>query len=580
MSALLPARLLLLAIAATSLSAPALADTLVDNVEGLTIDATGGIERFTGLLIGDDGRIVQVLHRGEKRPGKVDYLVDGKGRVMMPGMIDSHGHVMSIGFAAMTLDLSATRSLAEAQAKIAEYAAAHPDRPWILGRGWNQEQWGLGRFPTAAELDAVVADRPVWLSRVDGHAGWANSKALAAAGITAQTRDPAGGRIERLPAGTASAAPRPAAGKAHTMPAALAKPAGVLVDAATELVDKVVPAPRPEDRDLALTKAQQLLLANGVTAIADMGTSIEDWQSFRRAGDNGTLYIRIMAYGAGIENTVLIGGPGPSPWLYDDHLRLNGVKLFADGALGSRGASLKALYADANGTKGLRITQDTALKNMMSRAALDHFQIAVHAIGDEANAAVLAAFEDISATYSGDRRWRIEHAQIVDPADIPRFGKDGIIASMQPVHQTSDRLMAEARLGPTRLAGAYAWHSIATGGAKLAFGSDAPVEAPDPFAGLAAAISRQGPDGQPLGGWQPQERVSRELALAAYSANGAWAGFAEGRFGRLLRGERADFLLVDRDPMLSSPAELRETRVLESWVGGKPMWRRDEKSSN
>lgn len=533
------------------LSVPAQADTLIDNVDGLTLDATGGVDRFTGLLVGDDGRIVQVLRRGDKRPGKVDYFVDGQGQVLMPGLIDSHGHVMGIGFGALTLDLSETKSLAEAQAKIAAYAAAHPGRPWILGRGWNQELWALGRFPTAAELDAVVGDKPVWLTRVDGHAGWANSKALAAAGVTALTKDPAGGKIERAAGG---------------------KPAGVLVDAAMDLVEKFVPAPRPEDRDLALATAQDLLLARGVTAIADMGTSIEDWQAYRRAGDNGTLRLRIMAYAGGTEAMELIGGPGPSPWLYDDKLRLNGVKLYVDGALGSRGASLKSPYADAPHTRGLRITSDTQLKNLMSRAALDRFQLAIHAIGDEANAGVLAAIEDMSATYTGDRRWRIEHAQIVDPADFARFGQHGIIASMQPVHQTSDRLMAEARLGPQRLAGGYAWKSLAATGAKLAFGSDAPVELPDPFAGLAAAITRQGPDGQPFGGWQAQERLTREEALAAYTMNGAYAGFAEGRFGRLVRGERADFLLVDRDPLLATPADLRATQVRQVWVNGRLAW--------
>lgn len=545
-------RRLLTAAAAFALALPAQADTLVDNVDGVTLDATGGIEHFNGLLIGNDGRIVQVLHRGDKRPGKVDYLVDGKGQVLMPGLIDAHAHVSSIGFAALTLDLSDARSLDEAKARIAAYAKAHPDRQWILGRGWNQELWSVKRFPTAADLDAVVGDRPVWLSRVDGHAGWANSRALTAAGVTALTKDPAGGRIERAAPG--------------------GKPAGVLVDNAMALVDKVVPEPRPEDRDLALQTAQQILLKRGVTAVADMGTGIEDWQAFRRAGDNGTLRIRIMAYASGTGAMELIGGPGPTPWLYDDRLRLNGVKLYMDGALGSRGASLKTPYADAPATKGLRITNDTQLKNMMSRAALDHFQVAVHAIGDAANAALLTAIEDLSLTYTGDRRWRIEHAQITDPADIARFGKNGIIASMQPVHQTSDRLMAEARLGPGRLSGAYAWKSIAATGARLAFGSDAPVELPDPFAGLAAAVTRQGADGEPFGGWQPQERITREQALAAYTANAAYAGFAEGRFGRLVRGERADFLLVDRDPLLSSPAELRQTKVVQTWVGGRLMF--------
>ncbi len=539
-------------------ASPALADTLVDNVDGVTLNAKGSVEHFTGLLVGDDGRIEQVYRRGDKRPAKVDYLIDGKNRVLMPGLIDAHAHVMSIGFAALTLDLSETKSLTEALGKIKAYAAAHPDRPWIIGRGWNQELWGLGRFPTAAELDTVVRDRPVWLNRVDGHAGWANSRALALAGVTALTKPPAGGQIERLAA----------IGKTPIDKIG-GKPAGVLVDTATALVDNAVPPPRPEDRDMALAKAQELLLARGVTAAADMGTTIEDWQSYRRAGDVGALRIRIMSYASGVEQMALIGGPGPTPWLYDDRLRMGGVKLYADGALGSRGAALKAAYADSPASTGLRITADTQLRNLMSRAALDHFQVAVHAIGDAANASVLGAIDELAVTYKGDRRWRIEHAQIVDPLDIPRFGRHGIIASMQPVHQTSDRIMAEARLGPNRLAGAYAWKSIAAAGGKLAFGSDAPVELPDPWAGMAAATTRQGPDGKPFGGWQPQEKISREAALAAYTSDAAYAGFAEGRFGRLIRGERADFLLVDRDPLLASPAELAATKVLQTWVGGR-----------
>ena len=533
-----------------ALTSPAMADTLLDNIDGVTLDATGAVDHFAALVIGDDGRITKVLHRSDKRP-RTTYLIDGKGQVVMPGLIDSHAHVLSVGFAAMTLDLSDTRSLAEALTRIAAYAKAHPDRPWILGRGWNQELWAERRYPTAADLDAIVPGQPVWLERVDGHAGWANSRALSLAGVTSATKDPAGGKIERVTPG--------------------GKPAGVLVDNAQELVAQAVPPPRPEDRDFAFALAQDNFFSHGVTATTDMGTSIEDWQTYRRAGDTGRLRMRVMAYASGIDNMVLIGGTGPTPWLYDDRLRLNGVKLYADGALGSRGASLKLPYSDA-AAKGLRITNDTALKNKMSRAALDHFQVAVHAIGDEANAAVLGAIEELAPTYGGDRRWRIEHAQIVDPADIPRFGHFGIIASMQPVHQTSDRLMAEKRLGPNRLKGAYAWKSIQATGAKLAFGSDAPVEIADPFAGMAAAISRQGPDGAPPGGWQPQERVTREEALAAYTSNGAYAGFAEGRFGRLVLGERADFIMVDRDPLLSSPADLAQTKVNRVFVGGVQVW--------
>ena len=538
-----------LASLAFALAAPAAADSLIDNVQGIALDEGGNVERFSAIWIDDDGRIKQLLRRGDERPRGVDFFTDGKGQYVIPGLIDAHAHVMGIGFGALTLDLSDTASLEEAQAKIREYAEANPGRRWILGRGWNQEKWGIGRFPTAAELDAVVPDRAVWLERVDGHAGWANTTAMELAGITAATKDPTGGRIERAGSGR--------------------NPSGVFVDAAAELVQRVVPAPRPEDRDVALAKAQDIMLAHGITAVADMGSTIEDWQSFRRAGDSGWLRMRIMSYAAGVEAMQLIGGPGPSPWLYEDRLRLNGVKIYLDGALGSRGAWLKQPYADDPGNTGLPLATPAQLRNMMSRAALDRFQIAVHAIGDAANAEVLNAIDELSHTYTGERRWRIEHAQIVDPADIGKFGRHGIVASMQPVHQTSDRTMAEARLAPARLEGAYAWNSIAAAGGVLAFGSDAPVESPDPFAGLAAAFTRQDAAGAPFGGWRADESVSREDALLGFTHGGAYAGFAEDRFGRLAPGLWADFVIVDRDPFLATPAELRQTRVLQTWVGGE-----------
>jgi len=538
----------LLASAAIALiAAPALADTLVDNVDGITIGEDGRVIRFTGLVFDDDGRVTQLLERLDRRPAKVDYLLDGKGQVLLPGMIDAHVHVMGMGFGALTLDLSDATSLEDALDKIRRFADENPGRPWILGRGWNQEKWGLGRFPTAAELDAAVPDRPVWLDRADSHAAWANSLAIERAGVTAHTADPAGGRIIRDTSG---------------------KPSGVFVDKASDLVSAIVPAPRPKERDIAFLKAQELLLAKGVTAVADMGTSIEDWNTYRRAGDAGQLRIRIMSYANSFDTLELVAGSAPTRWLYDDRLRMGGIKLYIDGALGSRGAVLKRPYADEPSTRGLGLLTPAQLRNMMSRAAMDNFQSAIHAIGDGANGDVLAAINELSETYNGDRRWRIEHAQIIDPADIPDFGKHGVIASVQPLHQTSDRLMAERRLGPDRLEGAYPWRSIVNAGGRLAFGSDAPVEPADPFAGMAAAISRTDENDEPFGGWFPQQTVSREAALAGFTADAAYAGFAEGRFGRLVPGERADFILVNRDPLIASPADLRATRVLQVWVGG------------
>ena len=305
-----------------------------------------------------------------------------------------------------------------------------------------------------------------------------------------------------------------------------------------------------------------------------MGTTIEDWLTYRRMGDMGLLKLRIMSYARGVDTALAVGGQGPTPWLYDDRLRMGGIKLYADGALGSRGAWLKADYADAPGQKGLGFLSDDQLLNLMSRGAMDNFQIAVHAIGDRANNQALNAIEVLSENFTGDRRWRIEHAQIVDPKDLPRFGKLGIIASMQPVHQTSDMRMAEARLGPDRLGGAYAWKSMLQSGARLAFGSDFPVESPNPFMGWAAGFTRQNADLQPFGGWRPEEAISREQAWAAFTIGAAYAGFAETRFGRLAPGMRADFIILDRDPLLASPSELRNIVVLETWVGGERVYKK------
>ena len=526
------------------------ADSLIENVNGMTLDSEGKVIRFTGMVIDDDGKVKQLLDRRDKRPRDVDFQFDGKGQTLIPGFFDAHGHVMDMGFGALTLDLSGTRSLAEALAAIAKYAADNPNRQWIMGSGWNQEVWGLGRFPTAAELDAVVPDRPVFLDRVDAHAAWVNSTAMKAAGVSAASKSPSGGNIIRIGG----------------------KPSGVFVDAAMGLFREAIPAPRPVERDLALGKAQDILLANGVTSIADMGTTMQDWQSYRRAGDKGQLKIRIISYAAEIDNMVAIAGPGPSPWLYDDHLKLAGVKLYVDGALGSRGASLKQPYADMPGESGLAMLTSAQLKNKMSRAAMDGFQTAVHAIGDKANDEVLSAIEELRETYKGDRRWRIEHAQIIDPVDISRFAATGTIASMQPVHQTSDRLMAEARLGPDRLRGAYAWKSLLDSGATLAFGTDVPVESSAPFPGLAAAMTREDASGQPFGGWMPEERLSREQAWQAYTNGAAYAAFAEDRLGSLEPGKRADFLIIDRDLMLATPAQIRTTQVLQTWIDGKPVF--------
>jgi hypothetical protein len=540
---------LLFALGAAIVAFPALADTLIDNVNGIQVGAGGNLKHFRALVVGDDGKVRQVLEQPELvRLAGITSHVDGGGRTLLPGLIDAHGHVTDLGFAALRLDVTGTKSLAELQQRLRDYAAAHPDAKWILGFGWNQELWTEKRFPTAADLDAIVPDRPVVLERVDGHAIVANSAAMKAAGVTAATQAPAGGRIEN----------------------------GLFVDAARGLVDRAIPKPSSAEMDRALEKSQQILLGYGVTGVGSMSTSLADWQAFRRAGESGRLQVRLMTYLIGPDALAAI--PGPTRWLYADRLRAVGVKLFADGALGSRGAWLKQPYADKPDTRGLQFHSDAEYLALADSAASKGFQVATHAIGDAANAQVISAYEKLSAKYGRDRRWRIEHFQIVDPADIPRLSPAGIIASMQPTHQTSDRLMAEARLGPNRLAGAYAWQSVLKSGARLAFGTDFPVESPNPFPGLSAAISRQDMQGQPPGGWIPSERLTFAQALAAYTRGAAYAGFAEDKIGALEPGKWADFIIIDRDPTGVDAQSLARTEVLETWVAGKKVWSRSATS--
>jgi len=546
-----------LALAAALVASPAWSTTVVNNVNGVQVGPDGKLQRFSGLVIGDDGKIVQVIPEGVMmKLAGVDKVVDGGGRTLLPGLIDAHGHVMGLGLSAIQLDLVGISSLQELQQRLKAYAEAHPNDAWIVGRGWNQELWPDTRFPTAADLDAVVANRPVVLERVDGHATVVNGAALRAAGITAATQDPPGGKIERDSSGKAT---------------------GLLIDSASDLVGRKVPPPTAAQRDSALAAAQQALLSYGITATADMGTSVEDWATFRRAGEAGSLNIRIMSYAADLGPMRAIAATGPTAWLYGDRLRMGGVKIYGDGALGSRGAWLKRPYADKPDTSGLRFLTDEELRTKVDEAAKLGIQPAVHAIGDAANAQAISAFEQLGRRYPGDRRWRIEHFQIAGPADIPRLAPAGIIASMQPVHQTSDRLMAEKRLGPDRLAGAYAWQSILKSGARLAFGSDFPVESPNPFPGLAAAVSRQDMDGQPPGGWIPSERLTFAQALKAFTRDGAYAGFAEGKVGALEPGAWADFILVDRDVSAVDAQSLARTQVLETWLAGKKVWERPAK---
>ena len=542
---------ILIAAAFVAATSPAAASTLIDNINGIQAGADGKIERFAAILIGDDGKVAQIWSSGPKPKGATK-VIDGGGKTLLPGLIDAHGHVMALGYAAIQLDLTGTRSLDELKQRLGKYAAENPGTGWIVGRGWNQELWPNKAFPTAADLDSVVAGRPVWLGRVDGHASVANSAALAAAGVTAATRAPEGGRIEN----------------------------GLFVDNAMALVESKIPAPDPATQDRALAAAQDAMLRVGLVGAADMGTSTADWDTLRRAGEAGKLRVRVMSYAAGLDGWRTIFNGQTTAWMYGDKLRLTGTKLYADGALGSRGAFLKAPYHDKPDTRGLSLISDSDLLAQADEVARGRGQLAIHAIGDAANAQVIGTFETLAKRYGTARRWRIEHLQIADPKDLRRLKPAGIVASMQPTHQTSDRTMAEARMGPNRLGGAYAWKTIASMGVPLAFGSDFPVESPDPFPGLSAAISRQDPNGQPPGGWRPHERVSLAQALHGFTHGAAHAGYAETRIGGLAPGKWADFIIVDRDPAAVDAQKLAKTLVLETWVAGKREYSEAEQHTN
>jgi hypothetical protein len=538
----------LLALTAALFASPAWSDTMITHVNGMQVGADGRLQHFNTLVIDGQGKVKAVVDRAEFHKAGITEVVDGGGRTLLPGFVDAHGHVMDLGFAAVHLDLTGTTSLADLQQRLRTYAAAHPNDAWLIGFGWNQESWPDKKFPTAADLDAIVPDRPVVLERVDSHAILVNSAAMRAAGVSPATPAPAGGNIIN----------------------------GLFVDTARELVDKAIPATSDAQRDEAFAKAQEILLGFGLTGAGSMSTTIDDWNTFRRAGDAGRMQVRLMVYllddflPAGSDPFAVV--PRPTDWMYGDRLRAVGVKFFADGALGSRGAWLKRPYADKPDTTGNRLHSDAELRANEDAAAARGFQIATHAIGDAANAQAIGNYEWLNGKYGTNRRWRIEHAQIVDCADLPRVGRAGIIASMQPTHQTSDRQMAEKRLDPPRLKCAYAWQSMLKTGAKLAFGTDFPVESPNPFPGLSAAISRQDVNGQPAGGWYTEQRVTLEQALTAYTRGAAYADFAEDRIGALEPGKWADFVLVDRDPTTVNAQELARTQVLETWVAGKKVW--------
>jgi predicted amidohydrolase YtcJ len=537
-------------------SLPAHAATLIDNANGYTLNTKGDLVQFTALAFDDAGRIIAVGASADvaaKAPQA--KRIDMGGRTLLPGLIDAHGHVFGLGQQLTQLDLFNSTSLAGALKSIGEYAGANPGHPWLRGRGWNQENWKLGRFPTAAELDAVVSDRPVWLERVDGHAGWANSRALALAGITKATPDPVGGKIVRDANGEAT---------------------GVLVDTAQDLLTKVLPAQTEAESRTMLDRALSELARVGLTSVHDAGVDVTQDRLYRAYADAGKLTTRVygMIGGAGADFDVLAKN-GPLKDYGNGMYALRAVKLYSDGALGSRGAALIKPYSDDAHSHGLLFFKSGQMDTMMTKAMRRGYQVNVHAIGDAGNKQILDIYQkEVSATKSSAQRHRIEHAQVVQPGDIPRFKSIGIIPSMQPTHATSDKNMAETRVGPERIKGAYAWRTFLHQGSRIACGSDFPVEAPNPFFGLHAAVTRQDAQGQPVAGWYPNQAMSLKEAFRCFTLDAAYAGHREDSLGSLETGKQADFIIIDQDLFKMPTYDIHKTGVLETWVAGKQVFKK------
>lgn len=538
---------------ALGVSMPAMADTLYTNANGYTLDGKGELHRFATLVVGDDGRVKSTLKAGEALPAGT--RIDMKGATLWPGLIDAHGHVMRLGELKLVVDLRDTASIPDALARI---KAGTPAAGWIMGRGWNQERWYadgklINRFPTAQELDSVTGDRPAWFARVDGHAGWANSAAMQAAGITKDTKAPDGGEIIRDANGN---------------------PTGVFVDKAMALITAAIPADDAARLDLVLEKSLETMAEVGLTGAHDAGMDKDTWDRYVRFAEGGRMTARIYAMAGGPDNRKAIAPNGPIKWGWNDRLAMQAMKLVSDGALGSRGAYLIAPYADMPSTRGLEITPGDRLKTYITEASREGFQVNVHAIGDQANRTTMDSFAAVPEAERAKLRHRNEHAQIVDMADLNRFASLKIIASMQPTHATSDKGMAEARLGEARLAGAYAWQQIKKSGAQLAFGSDFPVEPPDPMFGLHAAVTRQSRDGLPAGGWRPWEKVSLKDAFAGFTLWAARAGHNEDKVGTLEPGKYADFITLERDPFTTPEGDLWKVKVTGTWLAGKKVFER------
>jgi predicted amidohydrolase YtcJ len=485
--------------------------------------------------------------------------IDLRGATAVPGLVDAHAHLFNLAQILATADLRGTASAEECVSIALAKAEELPPDAWVMGRGWDQNDWADTAYPDRSLLDAAFGDRPVCLRRVDGHASWLNGAALRLAGFDRDTPDPEGGEIVRDPA--------------------TGEPSGVVIDSADDLLRSKIPEASKEELERRLKHALDAVAAAGLTGVHEMGVTRAQLRLLQRAETEGWLPIRVVAYLGGVTELDLYEGqpvrPGPAALL-----RVDGVKLYADGALGSRGAALFEDYTDRPGHRGLLQSSEEELALAAARAFSRDFTVVIHAIGDRGNHVALNAIERgyrlarrerAGLRPLGELRPRVEHVQVLHPDDVPRFRALGAIPSMQPTHCTSDMPWAPERLGPERIRGAYAWRTLRDAGNILPLGSDFPVEEVSPLFGLHAALARRTPEGHPPGGWSPEERLTPIEALLGFTA---WPAEAIGvrEWGRLAPGFRADVTVLDRDPIGAANGIL-EARVLLTMVEGKIRYR-------
>lgn len=516
-------------------------DAAHPTVQAMAFDDAGRI-----LALGDAATLA-------KRYPKASRMDVGDATVI-PGLIDAHAHVSGLGMTMLSADLVGAGSREEVLQRLQAFAKQLPAGAWLIGRGWDQNDWPEKRFPSAADLDAAFPDRPVWLERIDGHAGWANTAAMRAVKRDlAGDWQPDGGRIER----------------------ASGKPTGIFVDGAMSLVDQARPPLDEATAERALSLGMQSAVEHGLTGVHDAGVSLAELKRYQRLADRGAMPLRITAMADGNNEaleSLCANGLYAHP---SGRLKMRTVKLYADGALGSRGAAMLQEYSDDHGNLGLMVMSPEQIAVAVEKAKRCGVQAATHAIGDRGNHVVLEAYakalgNDATTT---DHRWRIEHAQVLSKQDLPRLAQLHVIASMQPTHATSDMPWAQDRVGADRIIGAYAWRQLRDSGARLALGSDFPVESVDPRFGLYAAATRADAQGQPAGGWFPQEKLTAFEALRGFTLDAAYAGFAESEVGSLEVGKRADFVVLAEDPLAVAPAGLRNLSVQATYVDGKAVYR-------